>query len=199
MGIQPAAHHLADPDTKRRAHELIEVSGLIDHLVRVPARKATREQLTRLHGEAHHDKVVAVSNADGGDLGGGATFIGKGGYAVCATAAGSVCSMVDAVMSNQVDNGYALVNYPGHHAEPSEALGYCVFNNCAVAAQHAIDKWGLKKVAILDLDVHHGNGAEKIFWDRKDVLTLSIHQKECFPLDRGYVDHCGGPSAEGYK
>lgn len=92
-----------------------------------------------------------------------------------------------------------LIHPPGHHAEPAGGRGFCMFNNGAVCAEYAVKKLGFKKVAIVDLDVHHGNGAEKIFWSRSDVLTVSVHQDRCFPTDSGFAEARGVGNGLGYK
>lgn len=192
-GLQPVSHHFAHADHKRRMHELIVVSGLAEHLVRVPARHATREQIVRVHTQEHHDRIVAESEwPKGGDAGDGNSPFGKGGYGIAALAAGGALAMVEAVVRGEVENGYALVNPCGHHATPETGMGFCVFNNVAIAVRHAQDVLGVERIAVVDWDVHHGNGTQSVFWEDPNVLTVSVHQDRLYPPDQGHVTERGG-------
>jgi acetoin utilization deacetylase AcuC-like enzyme len=199
-GHQPISHHVAHPDTKRRMHELICVSGLIDHLTRISGREATREEITRVHTPAHVDRIAAESEQPkGGDAGDGISPFGKGAYRIAALGAGSAIAMTEAVVRGEIDNGYALVNPAGHHALPETGLGFCIFNNVAIAAKHAQAVLGIERLAIVDWDVHHGNGAQAIFADDPSVLTVSLHQDRCFPPNSGLVEERGTGAGEGYN
>lgn len=198
-GIQPITHHVAHPDTKRRMHELISATGLIDSLTPVRARPASREDILRVHEEEYYDRIAAQSLLPkGGDAGDGETSFGQGGLDIALLAAGGALAAVDAVVSGVVENCYALVNPPGHHAERNMGRGYCLFGNTAVAAAYAREQLGISRVAIVDWDVHHGNGTQDIFWERDDVLNISIHQNRCFPTDSGFVEERGAGAGEGY-
>ncbi|GAA6025430.1 hypothetical protein JCM10207_005399 [Rhodosporidiobolus poonsookiae] len=199
LGIAPHSHHLAHPDTKRRAAELIEVSGLLDHLERLPIVPAKEEDVLLVHEPKYVNRIKRESDENGGDLGDTVSPFGRGAFDLALLGAGAVTGMVDAVVSGRVKNGYALVHPPGHHAEPALGRGFCCFNNGSIAAEYAIKRLGLKKVAIVDLDVHHGNGAEKIFWERSDVLTISVHQDRCFPADSGFASARGTGAGLGYN
>ncbi|MGY2128528.1 class II histone deacetylase [Blastococcus sp. SYSU DS0617] len=193
VGLQPVGHHFAHADNKRRMHELVEVTGLLDRLHRVPARPATREELLRVHTPEHHDRIVAESALPkGGDAGDGVSPFGRGGYEIAALAAGGALAMVDAVVGGAVDNGFALVNPCGHHAVPETGMGFCVFNNVAVAVRHAQEVLGVARIAVVDWDVHHGNGTQAVFWEDPRVLTVSIHQDRLYPPKGGTVDERGG-------
>lgn len=199
-GLQPISHHLAHPDTKCRLHELVVASGLIDHLVELTATPATREDVLRVHDEAHVDRIVAEGALPkGGDAGDGVSPFGQGGDKIAFLAAGGAIEATRAVVSGEVDRAYALINPPGHHAERATGRGFCIFNNVAVAATYALEELGLERVAIVDWDVHHGNGAQDIFWDSTRVLNISLHQDRCFPSDSGFRDENGGDGAEGYS
>jgi len=191
-GHQPLGHHVAHPDTKRRMHELICVSGLVDHLTRITPRTATDEELLRVHTPAYVDRIRHESTLPkGGDAGDGISPFGKGAFRIAALGAGSAIAMTEAVVAGTVDNGYALVNPAGHHALPDTGLGFCIFNNVAIAARHAQQALGIERVAIVDWDVHHGNGAQAVFADDPSVLTLSIHQDNCFPPNSGLLEQRG--------
>ena len=192
-GLQPVAFHFAHSDNKRRINELVEVSGLIDELQKVPARPATRDEILRVHTAAHHDRIVEESRLPkGGDAGDGISPFGRGGYEIAALAAGGAIAMVDAVVEGRVDNGYALVHPCGHHAIAETGMGFCVFNNVAVAVAHAREVLGVERVAVVDWDVHHGNGTQSIFWEDSSVLTVSLHQDRFFPQDQGFTTERGG-------
>ena len=199
-GLQPIAHHVAHPDTKRRMHELICVSGLIDHLTRVSPRRATDEEILRVHTVEYVERIKRESELPkGGDAGDGISPFGKGVFEIVARGAGSAIAMTEAVVNGVVDNGYALVNPAGHHAVAETGMGFCVFNNVAIAAKHAREVLGVAKVAIVDWDVHHGNGAQAIFADDPSVLTISLHQDRCFPPESGPLTDRGIGAGLGYN
>ena len=195
--IQPG-QHFENSETKRRFKNLLDVSGFSDSLTMIKLRLATREELLRVHTVGYVDRVQALSDADGGDAGEYA-LLDHGGYDIAALSAGGVIAAVEAVVAGQVDNAYALVRPPGHHAEADLGRGFCIFANGAIAARHAQAALGIGKVAILDWDVHHGNGAEKIFYDDPSVLTVSLHQDGNFPPGSGPVEDTGSGAGAGFN
>jgi acetoin utilization deacetylase AcuC-like enzyme len=196
-GLQPF-NHLEHPDTKRRIHELVVVSGLIDHLVRIPTRLATDEEILRVHTPAHLARIAAESELPkGGDAGDGISPFGHNGIAIARRAAGAAIACVDAVLDGSVDNAYALVRPPGHHAVAERGMGFCVFGNLAIAAAHAKAVRGVERIAVVDWDVHHGNGTQSAFYGDPDVLTVSIHQDNVFPPNSGALDERGEGAGAG--
>ncbi len=193
--MQPDSHPEA-PSTKRRFLALLEVSGLADHLVRIKPRAAEREELLYFHTGAYVDRVRGLSAENGGPLGDSVT-IGPGSYEIALLSAGGCLEAADAVLSGRVRNAYALVRPPGHHAEAAEGRGYCVFGNLVLLVRHAQRVRGLGRVAVIDWDVHHGNGTEGAFIDDPSVLTLSIHQERCYPIDSGDLAVVGNGKAAG--
>jgi acetoin utilization deacetylase AcuC-like enzyme len=190
-GLQPFVH-LENAETKRRLHELVVVSGLIDHLVRIPTREATDDEILRVHSREHLDRIGAESELPkGGDAGDGISPFGRGGLTIARRAAGAVVACVDAVLDGTVDNAYALVRPPGHHAVATTGMGFCIFGNLAIAAAHARATRGVARIAVVDWDVHHGNGTQSMFYDDPDVLTISIHQDNVFPPNSGALDEVG--------
>lgn len=186
VGLQPVSYHFAHADNKRRMHSLVAVSGLQSQLQQVPARPATEEEILRVHTREHHDRIVRESGQPkGGDAGDGISPFGKGGYEIAALAAGGAVAMVEAVVSGAVANGFALVNPCGHHAVAETGMGFCVFNNVAVAVAHARAALGVQRIAVVDWDVHHGNGTQSIFWEDPQVLTISLHQDRLYPPRSG--------------
>lgn len=195
--VEPEAH-AESPATKRRFRNLLEVSGLLGELVHIAPRPATEEDLLRCHTREYLDRIKALSDDNGGDAG-ELTPFGPGSYEIALLAAGGVITAVDAVLDGAVDNAYALVRPPGHHAEPDLGRGFCIFANAAVAAAHAREVRGVERVAVVDWDVHHGNGTQKIFYDDPAVLTVSSHQDNYYPADSGHVHEIGAGAGEGYS
>jgi acetoin utilization deacetylase AcuC-like enzyme len=184
-GLQPFVNY-ENAETKRRIHELIVVSGLIEHLNRRTARHATEDELLLVHPKSYLAKLKRVSEQEfGGDAGDGETPLGKGGYEIGTLAVGSVTQLMQEVLAGEVDNGYALVRPPGHHAVRAGGMGYCLFSNLGVAISVAKrDNPGIR-IAVVDWDVHHGNGTQEIFYEDPDVLTISLHQDRLYPRDSG--------------
>ena len=187
--VEPMAH-VESPDAKRRFANLVAASGLLDHLTPLAPRSATVAELTRVHQPEYVADVEQQAAAGGGKLGGGTPF-GEFSYEIALLAAGGVLTAVEAVVAGVVDNAYALVRPPGHHATPAHGRGFCLFNNVAIAARHARVALGLERVAIVDWDVHHGNGTQDTFWDDPSVLAISIHQDGVYPPRSGPVTDTG--------
>ncbi|WP_037065276.1 class II histone deacetylase [Pseudonocardia acaciae] len=195
-GLQPFGH-FESPESKTRFASLVEVSGMLDHLVRVPARPATEADLLRVHAEEHLASMREQSaDPRGGDMGDGLSPFGHGGYDIARWAAGGTMAAVRAVLGGQVENAYALVRPPGHHAVPERGMGFCMFANIGVAIRYAQAELGLRRVAVVDWDVHHGNGTEAVFAADPDVLTVSLHQDGNFPPDSGTIGDRG--QGDGY-
>lgn len=196
-GLQPFGH-FESPESKARLASLVEVSGLVDRLIRVPATPATEEDLLRVHTKEHVESMRRQNDdLRGGDMGDGLSPFAQGGYDIARWAAGGTISAVEAVMTGRVDNAYALVRPPGHHARPDTGMGFCMFANIAVAIEHARANLGLTRVAVVDWDVHHGNGTEACFESDPSVLTISLHQDGNFPADTGKITHRGLGAGEG--
>lgn len=189
--VQPY-QHFESAESKQRFASLVEVSGLGDQLVRIPAVPATQADILRVHTREHVDRIIAESqNPKGGDAGDGESPFGNGGYDIALLAAGGAIQALRAVVQGTVNNAYALVRPPGHHARPSQGMGFCIFANASVAIEHVRAELGVKRVAVVDWDVHHGNGTQEIFWNNPDVLTISIHQDSLFPANSGPMSERG--------
>lgn len=150
------------------------------------------------HRDAYIDRIEKLSREGGGDAGIHA-IVGPDSYEIALKSVGGVMTALDAVMEERVRNAYALVRPPGHHAEPEEGMGFCLFNNVAIAAKYARQKYGLKRILILDWDVHQGNGTETAFENDPDVLFISIQQENIFPKSRGDIHDVGKGEGEGYN
>lgn len=196
--VEPYNRHIENADPKRRLLNLANASGLLGQLRSFAGRDATPAELQRLHAPAYVEKVQALARAGGGDTGTGAP-ISSNGWQVASRSAGCALSAVDAVLRGDVTTAYALTRPPGHHAEPERGMGFCVFANAALAAEHAIRQGMLKRVAIVDWDVHFGNGTQKCFEARRDVLTISIHQQAGYLQVRGEADELGFGEGLGYN
>ena len=144
-------------------------------LALVGPQPATFDQLRRVHTQGLIDFVNMICSQGGGVLDGGDTYATADSYELARLAAGSCCLAVDHILIEEGSNGFALVRPPGHHAEIDHVGGFCFFNNVAVAARHAQLAHGLKRVFILDFDVHHGNGTQDIFYEDDTVLFASMH------------------------
>ena len=196
-GLQPL-QHFENAETKVRMHSLIGASGLHDELVELPPRAATIEELARVHTREHIDRIRTESDwPKGGDAGDGFSPFGHGGFDIAALAAGSAIVAAEAVVSGEVDNAYALVRPPGHHATPETGMGFCVFSNLAIAGRHLQATTEVERIAVVDWDVHHGNGTQAVFASDPDVLTISVHQDNVFPPDSGSLDERGEGDAHG--
>lgn len=193
--VQPGRHH-ENPETKRRLKNLLDACGLTDQLVALAPRPASRQELARVHTAAYLDTLERLDGALAGSVGLDAA-VTQGGVSLARLAAGGCIVATDAILERRVDNAYALVRPVGHHAEPGEGKGFCLLANPSLAAAHALDRHGLERVAIVDIDVHHGNGAEKIFWTDPRVLTVSVHQARWFPPDSGDLEARGAAAGFG--
>jgi len=197
LTVQPLAH-IESAEGKRRIKNLLEVSGLLEHLAVLKPRPATEEEVLRVHTKDYVDRIRRDSDALGGDAG-ELTPFGHGSYEIALLAAGGCITAVDAVLDEKVDNVYALVRPPGHHAERDLGRGFCIFANVSIAMQHARVARGLERVAVVDWDVHHGNGTEHAFYSDPSVLTISIHQDNNFPPASGAITDTGEAAGKGYN
>ncbi len=181
------AHHPECPARIPAIEDQLIASGLMDYLQHHDAPEATREQLLRVHDAQHIDYVASSIPAQGIVHIDGDTALNPFSYQAALRAAGAVVMAVDLVMAGKVENAFCNIRPPGHHAERAQAMGFCIFNNIAVGAAHALDQYGFQRVAILDFDVHHGNGTEQIFHDDPRVILCSTFQHPFYP-------YCGADS-----
>jgi hypothetical protein len=182
----PAGVYGADtPASKRRLLNLVRASGLIEEMAVSSAAPAPREAMLAVHTPDYIETFRQVSDAGGGQVGSNAPF-SVGAFEIAALSAGLALAAVAAVMDGQAPNAYALCRPAGHHCLPDQAMGFCLLANIPIAIEAMKVRHPHARVAVVDWDVHHGNGTQTIYYDRADVLTISLHQENCFPrLQRG--------------
>lgn len=197
--IQPDQPHAENSETKRRIENLLSVSGIKKHLhVFEEIDSATRDELKLFHTEAYIDRVKDMSDGVGGDAGEFTPF-GPGSYEIACLSAGGALTAGRAILRGEIANAYVLNRPPGHHAEADLGRGFCIFGNGVIAAKALREEFGLGRIAILDWDVHHGNGTQKGFYDDPDTLVISMHQYGFYPPDSGFVEETGAGAGEGYN
>jgi acetoin utilization deacetylase AcuC-like enzyme len=194
--IQPD-RHVYDLEVVRRFRGLLEVSGLLEQLAVVAPRSATDAELERVHPRAFVETVKQLSALPMGGEAGDFAPIPHGGFEIAALAAGGAISAVEAVVKGIVPNVYALLRPAGHHARPERSMGFCIFSNAAIAARHVLAECGVERVALVDWDVHHGNGTQAALYEEPRALTISIHQDRLYPPDDGFVSQIGEGQAVG--
>lgn len=193
----PAAGGLPeDPETKRRFKNLVDVTGLMDELHVASAAPASDDDLRRVHPDGFLSAFREMAAAGGGELGLRAPF-GPDGYDQAALSAGLVSEALATVLTGTCRNAYALARPPGHHCLPDWQNGFCLLANIAIAIEAARTHGLAKRFAVLDWDVHHGNGTEAVFYEDPNVLTISLHQERNYPLDTGDFADRGRGAGEG--
>lgn len=190
--LHPSNHRLV-----MRTHQLVHLSGLAQHLESVDAYSAPLEAITAFHTPEYVDFVRELCANGGGETGLGAPASPES-YEVALLGAGGGMAAVDAVMEGRVSRAFANIRPPGHHAIADKGMGFCIFNNVAIAAHHAINKHGLERVMVLDWDVHDGNGTQTAFYSNPQVLFYSLHQDRLFPQDMGLLEQTGDGDGVGY-
>ncbi len=188
------------PENRRRLEHIaryLEESGLSARLRRLAARDASVEEVFRVHGPAYveHVRASAAGTISWLDAD---TYLGPHSYEAAIRAAGGLLSAIDAVMRGECSNAFALVRPPGHHAVANRAMGFCLFNNAAIAARYALRSLGLERVLIVDFDLHHGNGTQDAFYEDPSVLYFSTHQYPFYP-GTGHWQETGRGAGDGYN
>lgn len=181
------AHHPECPERIHAIEDQLIASGLYPYLQHCEAPAATREQLLGAHTAEYVDSIFAAAPDHGMVALDGDTVMNPFTLQAALRAAGAAVLGVDMVMAGLAENAFCNIRPPGHHAERARAMGFCIFNNVAIGASHALAQHGLKRVAIADFDVHHGNGTENIFHDEPRVMLCSTFQHPFYP-------NCGADS-----
>ena len=189
LGHQPGVGHPERPERLASVVEALDAPRFAG-LRRVAPREATVEELERVHEPAYVDTVLQQVPSFGAVHIDADTILSPGSGTAALRAAGALVGAVDAVLDGSATRAFCAVRPPGHHAEPGRGMGFCIFNNVAIGAAHALDRHGLARVAILDFDVHHGNGTQAAFWGETKVLFGSSHQMPLYP-GTGAADETG--------
>ncbi|GHO42542.1 class II histone deacetylase [Ktedonospora formicarum] len=199
--LSPEPHPSSAFITKR-TKEFLDISGMTEMMRPVTARPASIEELTMFHTHAYIEGIRAFAQGGPGHGSWGEvdeeTILSPGSFEAALYAAGGALNATQAVMEGEVRNCYALLRPPCHHATHNKALGFCVFNNTALAAHYARKRYGLKRIMIVDWDAHHGNGTQEAFYDDAEVLFVSMHQRNWFPKNAGMLEQIGSGAGTGY-
>jgi len=174
----------------------LEAEGLIEKCRQPQWQPATRIQISRLHRETWYDEVRDYAAGGGGRIEAD-TVVSERSFDAATLAAGAVCDAVGRVLGGEDKTALCLVRPPGHHAVPTGAMGFCLFNNIAIGAKEAIAAHGLDRVLVVDWDVHHGNGTQDMFWTDEQVGFFSIHRWPFYP-GTGDSDETGSGKGLGY-
>ncbi len=177
----PGFGHPECPERYEAVITGLDEAGLIETLKRIPGRDATRGELRRVHASHYLDIAEHQIKEGATELATGDTSVCEDSWDVAVRTAGLAVSSVDAVMTGRVANAFCATRPPGHHATADRGMGFCIFNNVAIAARHAQKAHGIERVLIVDWDVHHGNGTQDIFYGDGTVLFFSTHQWPLYP------------------
>ena len=191
-----APGHVERPERLQAIRSALEEAGLWRRLTLIDPSRAPEEALLRVHTREHVERVRRSAQTEGLTWFDGDTYAGPDSYEAALLAAGGACKAVDAVVEGKVRSVFCAVRPPGHHATSGRPMGFCLFNNVAVAARHAQVVHGLKRILIIDWDVHHGNGTQAIFYSDPDVFYISTHQWPHYP-GTGAADETGEGKGEG--
>jgi acetoin utilization deacetylase AcuC-like enzyme len=186
------------PENQQRLKKILSVlegHGMLERLVHVPAVPVTKERLERAHEPHYIEQVRRVAQQGGGHLDAD-TYVRAASYEAALMAAGGLVEATRAVLDGELDNAFALVRPPGHHALRGRGMGFCLFNNVAIAARYALAERGLERIFVVDFDVHHGNGTQDEFEADPAVMYVSTHQYPHYP-GTGYWSETGSGDGEG--
>ena len=205
--LTPAAHP-ERPERFRAVMDALAASGLMERMERIDSGPAAVETVLLCHGAEYVRIVEREAAAGSRHLSTGDTHLSPRSFAVALEAVGAVTAAVDSVVDGKRKNAFCALRPPGHHARPDQGMGFCIFNNAAVGARHALRRRGLERVLIADWDVHHGNGTQDIFYEDPAALFFSTHQSPWYPgtgktwetgagAGKGATINCPFPSGAG--
>ncbi len=172
--------HPECPDRLRAIMKALEVEDFA-YLQRIDAPKGTLRDIERVHAPFYVESIMENAPKSGHVHLDPDTAMNSGSWEAALRSVGAICAAVDAVVEGRARNAFCAVRPPGHHAESAQAMGFCFFNNVAIAAEHARHVHGLERVAVIDFDVHHGNGTQNHFFRYRDLFYASSHQWPCYP------------------
>lgn len=193
----PPESHPENPGRLEVVQGLLERPQYADRLVPLAARAALLRDLTRIHTRPYLDRLAETAGTKTPLYPDPDTYVSAGSWEAARWAAGATVAATDAVLDGAVDASFVFPRPPGHHAEADRTCGFCLLNNIAIAAAHAVEEKGLSRVLVLDWDLHHGNGTQHAFYDRRDVLYMSLHQHPYFP-GSGAATEIGSGEGRGY-
>jgi acetoin utilization deacetylase AcuC-like enzyme len=193
---QTGRSHPERPERMDAVVHALERDGAIKDALRIPVRSATEDELALCHTRPYIEIAKRDVARGAHDLSTGDTQISPQSFDVALKAAGGLLNAVDAVVDRKASNAFCAVRPPGHHATPDRGMGFCLFNNVAIAARYAQKKHGIARVAIVDWDVHHGNGTQDIFYSDGSVFYFSTHQSPWYP-GTGAADETGEGKGKG--
>lgn len=177
----PGDHHPEAPGRIEAIIEELTTSGVSESCHHLSGRSVTDDEVLLAHTDVYLKTVLREIDGSSGQLSTGDTQFGPHSLRVARHAAGGLLGAVDGVVSGELSNAFCAVRPPGHHATPNRGMGFCIFNNAAIAARYAQEKYGLERVVIIDWDVHHGNGTQDIFYEDGSVFYFSTHQYPWYP------------------
>lgn len=189
------AFHVENPKRIEAIYQMVEKEISFPYL-EIEPRLALEEEIENVHSPSYLNVIKETSGKERVTLDPD-TATSPRSYEVALLAAGGLLKAIDSIMDGKIQNGFALVRPPGHHAEASRAMGFCLFNNIAIGAEYMLKKHGLHRILIVDWDLHHGNGTQHSFYDRSDILYFSTHQFPHYP-GTGYWDETGRGKGEGF-
>ena len=169
------------PEQPKRVSAVIDKLRKRDNLLWIKSEKFDQKILKKVHGSDYIESIENSFPSNGLKFLDGDTIISPGSKKATYDAVGSIIKAVDGVQSKKFKNAFCAVRPPGHHSEKNKAMGFCIFNNAAIGAQYLIEKYNYNRIAIIDFDVHHGNGTQDIFYNNKKVLYISTHQYPFYP------------------
>ena len=186
--------HVETPQRLKVIYDMLQTEKIHERTASIAARYASEEEIALNHTKSY---IQQLKNMGAGYLDAD-TILSEKSYDVARLAVGGCLNMIDDIMAEKISRGFAFVRPPGHHAERDRGMGFCLFNNIAIVARHLIKKHKVNKIAILDWDLHHGNGTQHAFYGEKEVLYMSIHQSPCYP-GKGQFDEIGDGEGEGFN
>jgi len=189
------AFHVENPRRIEAIYRMVEKDISFPY-TEVEPRPAEEREIQMVHSSSYVKTIKETSGKGRVQLDPD-TATSARSYEVALLAAGGLLKAIDLVMEGKIQNGFALVRPPGHHAEASQAMGFCLFNNVAVGAEYLVKKFGIKRILVIDWDLHHGNGTQHSFYNRKDILYFSTHQFPHYP-GTGYWDETGQDKGKGF-